>query len=77
MPKNEKIIKDIIIQIDDDITVEQLSEGEKKLILVKTVLEILSDEKTLVLMDEPDAHLQVYLKMMEGLLIIKILFKII
>ena len=46
MPKNEKIIKDIIIQIDDDITVEQLSEGEKKLILVKTVLEILSDEKT-------------------------------
>ncbi len=57
MPKNEKIIRDIIIQIDDDITVEQLSEGEKKLILVKTVLEILSDEKTLVLMDEPDAHL--------------------
>ena len=57
MPKNEKIIKDIIIEIDDDIAVEQLSEGEKKLILVKTVLEILSDEKTLVLMDEPDAHL--------------------
>lgn len=57
MPKNDKIIKDIIIEIDDDITVEQLSEGEKKLILVKTVLEILSDEKTLVLMDEPDAHL--------------------
>jgi len=57
MPKNEKIIKDIIIKIDDAITVEQLSEGEKKLILVKTVLEILSDEKTLILMDEPDAHL--------------------
>lgn len=57
MPKNEKIIKDIIIQIDNDITVKQLSEGEKKLILIKTVLEILSDEKTLILMDEPDAHL--------------------
>ena len=57
MPKNEKIIRDIIIQIDDDVTVEQLSEGEKKLILVKTVLEILSDEKTLILMDEPDAHI--------------------
>lgn len=57
LPKNEKIIKDIIIQIDNDITVKQLSEGEKKLILVKTVLEILSDEKTLILMDEPDAHL--------------------
>ena len=57
MPKNEKIIRDIIIQIDDDVTVEQLSEGEKKLILVKTVLEILSDENTLILMDEPDAHI--------------------
>ena len=57
MPKNDKIIKDIIIEIDNDITVEQLSEGEKKLILVKTVLEILADEKTLILMDEPDAHL--------------------
>ena len=57
MPKNEKVIKDIIIQIDDVITVKQLSEGEKKLILVKTVLEILADEKTLILMDEPDAHL--------------------
>ncbi len=30
MPKNEKIIRDIIIRIDDDITVEQLSEGEKE-----------------------------------------------
>ncbi len=57
MPKNEKIIKGIIIEINDGITVQQLSEGEKKLILVKTVLEILADEKTLVLMDEPDAHL--------------------
>lgn len=57
MPKSEKIIKEIVIKINESITVEQLSEGEKKLILVKTVLEILSDEKTLVLMDEPDAHL--------------------
>lgn len=57
MPKQEKIIKDISIYFNDDITIQQLSEGEKKLILVKTVLEILSDEKTLILMDEPDAHL--------------------
>lgn len=57
MPKREKIIKDIIIYLNDDITVQQLSEGEKKLILVKTALEILSDENTLLLMDEPDAHL--------------------
>ena len=57
MPKKEKILKDISIYLNEDITVQQLSEGEKKLILVKTVLEILSDEKTLILMDEPDAHL--------------------
>ncbi len=57
MPKQEKILREITIYLGDDITVQQLSEGEKKLILVKTVLEILSDEKTLLLMDEPDAHL--------------------
>lgn len=57
MPKNEKIIKDIAIHLNDGITVQHLSEGEKKLILVKAALEILSDEKTLLLLDEPDAHL--------------------
>jgi len=57
MPKQEKIIMEIMIHLNDDITVQHLSEGEKKLILVKTALEILSDEKTLLLMDEPDAHL--------------------
>lgn len=57
MPKNEKIISEITIFLTSDITVHSLSEGEKKLILVKTALEILSDEKTLLLMDEPDAHL--------------------
>lgn len=57
MPKQQKIITDIKILFNENITVQQLSEGEKKLILVKTVLEILADEKTLILMDEPDAHL--------------------
>ena len=57
MPKHKKVISRIVIRVNKDITVEQLSEGEKKLILVETVLEILADEKTLVLMDEPDAHL--------------------
>ena len=53
----DRLITGITISINDGITVHQLSEGEKKLILVKTVLEILADEKALVLMDEPDAHL--------------------
>lgn len=57
MPKGNKLLTKIDIYISEDITLQLLSEGEKKLILVKTVLEILSDEKTLILMDEPDAHL--------------------
>lgn len=57
IPPKERIIDSIVISINDGITVQQLSEGEKKLILVQTVLEILADEKSLVLMDEPDAHL--------------------
>ena len=57
LPSKGKIIDKIDITFNQNLTVQQMSEGEKKLILVKTVLEILSDEKTLVLMDEPDAHL--------------------
>lgn len=57
IPPKDRLITGITISINGGITVQQLSEGEKKLILVKTVLEILADEKALVLMDEPDAHL--------------------
>ena len=54
MPKNEKIIKDIIIQIDDDITVEQLSEGEKKLMF-----------KALGLLDDNGQPLQRYYEFLD------------
>ncbi len=57
MPKGQKIITEMAIYLNNGITVQQLSEGEKKLILVKAVLEILSDEKTLLLLDEPDANI--------------------
>ncbi len=57
IPEKDRLIAGITISVNDGITIQQLSEGEKKLILVKTVLEILADEKALVLMDEPDAHL--------------------
>lgn len=57
LPKKDKIIKNIQIVVNDGISLESLSEGEKKLILVKAVLEILADEQTIVLMDEPDAHI--------------------
>lgn len=57
MPKKQQLISFIEIKFNDGITTDQLSEGEKKLILVKTVLEIISDENTLLLFDEPDANL--------------------
>ncbi len=56
MAQSNKKITDIKIKFNG-ISTEQLSEGEKKLILVKAVLEFLADEKTLILMDEPDAHI--------------------
>lgn len=53
----EKIITDIEIVFNGNLTTATLSEGEKKLILIKTIFEIISDEKSLLLLDEPDAHL--------------------
>lgn len=57
MPSNNKLISSIEIEFNEGITTLQLSEGEKKLVLVKTILEIIADEKTLLLFDEPDANL--------------------
>ena len=56
MPKDFKLIKDIRLYKDGIDIIEALSEGEKKLILIKSVLEFVADEKSLLLLDEPDAH---------------------
>lgn len=36
-----------------------LSEGEKKMMVILFILETIADERTLVLMDEPDSHLHI------------------
>ncbi len=56
MPKTFKIIEKIQILFSNGITLESLSEGEKKLILIKAVLEFVADENALLLLDEPDAN---------------------
>lgn len=57
MPKKNKILE---LQVNfNDINVKKLSEGEKKLLLIKCIMDILSDEKSLVLLDEPDSHLHI------------------
>lgn len=58
MPKNKKIITHIEVQFKG-ITTKQLSEGQKKLILVRFITHLLSDENALLLFDEPDSHIHV------------------
>lgn len=64
MPKRNKIIKadkiitDIKINFNG-LDVKSLSEGEKKLLLIKAIIEILGNENSLFLFDEPDSHLHI------------------
>lgn len=47
---------------DDDLELTGLSEGHKKRILIMLLTRILGDEKTVYLLDEPDAHVDVMTK---------------
>ena len=51
-----KIITDIKVIFNDGITVDDLSEGIKKRILIRAALEFAGQENSLYLLDEPDAH---------------------
>lgn len=57
MPKDLKLISDIRIILEDGEAVQFFSEGEKKLILIRTILEFVADENALLLLDEPDANI--------------------
>lgn len=63
MSKKDKIITDIDIELELNtgavININDLSEGEKKFILMKVILETLADENSLLLFDEPDAHIHI------------------
>lgn len=63
MPKKDKIITDIVLKLElnngDHIVASDLSEGENKLLLMTTILESVADENSLLLFDEPDAHIHV------------------
>lgn len=54
----EKVITDTDISING-IPFENLSEGEKKMLLIEFINTIYGDEHSLVLLDEPDAHVHV------------------
>lgn len=62
-PDRFKVIKDIKIKFktggDDILTITDLSEGQKKQLIIKAALEFAGQEDTLFLFDEPDAHIHV------------------
>ena len=53
------LIKQLHITFNGNVDSQYLSEGEKKLMVVLFILEVISDERSLVLLDEPDSHLHV------------------
>ena len=57
--KIEPLLK---IRNDETIFIQDLSEGERKQILIRFILETLADENSLVLFDEPDSHIHVHNK---------------
>jgi ABC-type cobalamin/Fe3+-siderophores transport system ATPase subunit len=59
--KIDKIITNIKIKISEkpEIFLVGLSEGQKKQILLKLALDVLADDNSLLLFDEPDAHIHI------------------
>lgn len=57
MPKDDKVITKIEIDYNSGLKAESLSEGEKKLLLIMLILEVIGDENSLILLDEPDSHI--------------------
>ena len=54
-----ELITNITINFNQKLTTEDLSEGQKKQILIRAILEFLVDLETLILLDEPDSHIHV------------------
>lgn len=55
-----ELIKDgFSIKFNGNVDTVMLSEGEKKMMVVLFMLEALSDERSLLLLDEPDSHIHV------------------
>lgn len=55
----QSLIKWLDIIFNGSVDSQYLSEGEKKMMVVLFILEVISDERSLVLLDEPDSHIHV------------------
>lgn len=57
-PDKKKMLENITIKYNDhNLDIEDFSEGEKKMLLIKASLEFAGLEDSLFLLDEPDAHI--------------------
>ncbi len=54
-----KLISNVELWFKGAFSSKELSEGEKKLLLIKLITRILSDDNSLFLLDEPDSHIHV------------------
>ena len=57
----ERYVKEINIE-NDGISFDNYSEGHKKLILIECITQVLGDDASLLLLDEPDAHVHIEYK---------------
>lgn len=57
MPKDHKTITKISVDFNNNLKSDVLSEGEKKMLLIMLILEVVGDENSLILLDEPDSHI--------------------
>ena len=61
---DQKMLQDIVIKYNNEnLEIEDFSEGEKKMILIKAALEFAAQEDSLFILDEPDAHIHLSNKM--------------
>lgn len=57
-PDKKKMLENIIIKYNDEnLEIEDFSEGEKKMLLIKAALEFAGLEDSIFILDEPDAHI--------------------
>jgi len=61
LPKDPKdtLIKNLELTFNNGLTTQDFSEGQKKQILLKLTLDVLADENSLILFDEPDSHIHI------------------
>ena len=57
MHNSNKMIKSVKVYFNNGLCIYDLSEGEKKKLLLKATMDFVADENSIVLLDEPDAHI--------------------